>query len=114
MNKEFNNIFKLKNSYKRKIEHITDVLEKFGDIILSIADIIDIKISNIEQKVTQIEKKVSKIEIKVGLMNLSLPKPLLLPKPPKLPKNFMKRQISGDHLRTTVLSELEELFKRRG
>nr|BDI55036.1 MAG: hypothetical protein [uncultured archaeon] len=108
MSEEFNNIFRLKNNNKRKKEHIIEILERFGDTILNIADVIDTNISSIEQKVTQLENKISKIEIKAGLMNLDPTKPTPLPIPPK---NFMRYKIGVDQLRTSIMSELKELFK---
>ena len=109
---------------REKVDGLSDIIEKMMMLIMSIPDNVDRLFTNINDKITNIDKKINDLDGKIANLkvapaaslatNSSTPisSPGAPPPPPGAPPT-PPRPANPVSLRSSIMGELKELFKKR-
>jgi hypothetical protein len=115
---------------REKVDGLSDIIEKMMMLIMSIPDNVDRLFANINDKITNIDKKINDLDGKIANLKVAPAAPLAAnssapiaspgvpPPPPGAPPRpgappTPPRPANPVSLRSSIMGELKELFKKR-
>lgn len=106
---------------REQVEGLSDVIEKMMMLIMSIPDMVDKQLNQLNQQIVTLQSKVSSLESQIAAGATAAPgapstggtMPGAPPPPPGAPAPRPQAPANPISLRSSIMGELKELFKKR-